>query len=411
MNPETTTNFYADTAHQYLQFLSADLPTRRMGSAGNQAATDFCARVLRSCGWEVSTPGFNCLDWVSRGAVCRVGASTFTVHSSPYSNGCRVSAPLRCAANMEDLYFLDCAGEILLLRGELTREQLMPRNYPFYNPEPHQKMVALLEQKAPAAIITATTRNPELAGGAYPFPLIEDGDFNIPSVYTTDRVGARLVRLDGQTVHLISQSERIPSSGVNVVARLNPSAAERIMICAHVDAKPGTPGALDNAAGVVTLLLLADLLKDYAGRFAIELLVMNGEDHYGAHGELAWLDQNTGNLGNIRLFINMDALGYMKGKTSFSFYNLLEKTRTALLEELSLHPGIMEGEQWYQSDHAIVVMNGVPAMAVTSERFMELCTKITHTAADVPALVDTARLVEAAVTIRNMIHALEAIED
>lgn len=411
MNTETTANFNSDTARQYLQFLSADLPTRRLGSAGNQAATDFCARVLRSSGWEVSTPGFNCLDWISEGAECRVGGSTFTVHSSPYSNGCRVSAPLRSAANMEDLYYLDCAGEILLLAGELTREQLMPRNYPFYNPEQHQKIVAMLEQKAPAAIITATTRNPELAGGVYPFPLFEDGDFDIPSVYTTDRVGTRLARLEGQTVHLISQAKRVPSSGVNVVGRLNPFAPERIVICAHVDAKPGTPGALDNAAGVVTLLLLADLLKDYAGRFAIELLVMNGEDYYGAPGELTWLDQNTGNLGNIRLFINMDALGYVKGKTAFSFYNLLEKNRTALLDELSLRTGSMEGEQWYQSDHAIVVMNGVPAVAVTSERFTELCAKITHTAGDVPALVDAAKLVEAAVTIRNMINALERIEE
>jgi len=78
---------------------------------------------------------------------------------------------------------------------------------------------------------------------------------------------------------------------------------------------------------------------------------------------------------------------------------------------LSLRTGSMEGEQWYQSDHAIVVMNGVPAVAVTSERFTELCAKITHTAGDVPALVDAAKLVEAAVTIRNMINALERIEE
>ena len=400
-----------EAVSRYLQFLCVDLPTRQLGSAGNQAATDFCARVLRSTGWDVTTPGFKCLDWVTRGAACRAGAKTFTVHSSPYSNGCRVSAPLRTAATLANLQFLDCTGEILLLTDELTREQLMPKKYPFYNPETHQRLVAILEEKAPAAIITATSRNPELAGAAYPLQLIEDGNFDIPSVYTTDRVGAKLAQLADQTVHLISQAERIPSTGVNVVGRLNPAAAEKLVICARVDTKLGTPGALDNAAGVITLLLLADLLKDHASDYGIELLVMNGEDYYGAHGELVWLEQNYGNLRSIKLFINMDALGYIKGKTAFSFYNLLEQTLAVFVEELTLHPGVMEGEQWYQSDQSIAVMNGVPAMAVTSEYFVELCKKYTHTAADVPGVVDAERLVEAAFTIRNMVNALVQIED
>lgn len=400
-----------EKAGHYLQFLSADLVTRRMGSAGNHAATDFCARVLAATGYEVSTPGFKCLDWVSQGAACRVGAKNFSVHSSPYSNGCRVGAPLRVAGNMADLNFLDCSGEILLLKDELTREQLMPKCYSFYNPKPHQRLVALLESKAPAAIIAATTRNPELAGALYPFPLFEDGGFDIPSVYTTDKVGARLAQLDGQTVHLISQAERILSTGVIVVGRLNPFSAQKFVICAHVDTKPDTPGALDNAAGVVTLLLLAELLKTYAGEYGIDLLVMNGEDYYGANGEILYLEQNEGRLSDIKLFINMDALGYIKGRTGFSFYNVLEENLVQLREQLLLHPGVCEGESWYQSDHSIVVMKGVPAVAVTSEHFGEITKKYTHTTRDVPALVDIEKLVEAALTIQDMIAALSEMED
>lgn len=55
-----------------------------------------------------------------------------------------------------------------MLKDELTREQLIPKGYPLYNPVPHQQFISLLEQKAPAAVIAATKRNPELAGGAYP---------------------------------------------------------------------------------------------------------------------------------------------------------------------------------------------------------------------------------------------------
>lgn len=395
-----------DTAARYLHYLSVDLATRRMGSAGNHAATDFCARVINAAGFEVSTPLFDCLDWVSNGATCRAGIKNFTMHASPYSKGCRVSAHLRTANNLEALNQLECAGDILLLTGDLTREQLMPKGYPFYNPESHQLIVALLENKAPAAIIAATRRNPELVGALYPFPLIEDGNFDIPSVYTTDRVGARLAQYDGQTVQLVSQAERIPSTGVNVVGRLNPFSMKKIVICAHVDSKPNTQGALDNAAGVVTLLLLSDLLKNYDGPYGIELLVVNGEDYYGANGELLYLEEIEGQLGNIRLFVNLDALGYIRGDTAFSFYNLLESDAVLMRQQISLHEGVREGAPWYQSDHAIFVMKGGPAVAVTSEHFEEITRKFTHTPRDIPALVDPNKLVQAALAIEAMITRL-----
>lgn len=35
----------------------------------------------------------------------------------------------------------------------------------------------------------------------------------------------------------------------------------KLVLCANIDAKPDAPGALDNAAGIVTLMLLAELLK------------------------------------------------------------------------------------------------------------------------------------------------------
>ena len=400
-----------EKAQRYLQFLSVDLDSRRLGSAGNRAATDFCERVFTSAGYEVTTPGFSCLDWVSGGATCRAGSKNFTVYSSPYANGCRVSAPLRVAGNLEELYWLDCSGDVLLLTDDLAREQLMPKGYPFYNPLPHQRIIALLEEKTPAAIIAATARNPELAGALYPFPLFEDGNFYIPSVYTTDRIGARLSQMDGQVVHLISQSERIPSTGVNVVGRLNPFTPKKFVICAHIDTKPDTPGALDNAAGVVTLLLLADLLKSYTGDFGIELLIMNGEDYYGANGEILYLEQNEGLIGNIKLFINMDALGYIKGRTAFSFYNLLEEDLRIARQQLADKPGLCEGESWYQSDHSIVVMKGAPAIAVTSEHFGEITKKYAHTWRDKPALVEIEKLVEAALAIQEIILALSIHEE
>src|SRR4030042_1464267 len=121
---------------------------------------------------------------------------------TPSSRGGRFQAPLTVVSTVPELEAADLTGRIVLLRGEIAREQLMPKNFPFYHPPAHQRIYALLEARAPTAIVASTTRNPELAGALYPFPLIEDGDFDIPSVFMTDVEGGRLAATDGRPASL-----------------------------------------------------------------------------------------------------------------------------------------------------------------------------------------------------------------
>lgn len=397
----------SEAASLHLETLCMRITTRQMGSDGNREATDYFAHCMQDLGYRVEDSQFNCIDWKQAGASCIINNRTFQVNPSPYSLGCEITATLHQAGTLSDLQSVNCRGEVLLLHTELTREQLMPKGYPFYNPELHQLVIGLLEQKEPAAIIAATTRNPELAGAVYPFPLFEDGNFDIPSVYTTTEVGEELLAFTGSQVHLVSRAERIPSTGSNVIARLNPGAEKKILLCAHIDAKIGTPGAVDNAAGVVTLLLIAELMSEYSGQFELEFLAMNGEDYYGANGELLYLAQNESKLQSIELMINLDGLGFLKGRTAFSFYNLTHQTIAQVKPLLESRPGVFEGEPWYQSDHMVFVMNGVPAIAVTTENFVELECEIAHTSKDVPELVDVDKLVDAAYVIKELILAIE----
>ena len=60
-------------------------------------------------------------------------------------------------------------------------------------------------------------------------------------------------------------------------------------ICAHIDSKMGTPGALDNASGTTVLLLLAELLADYRGSLGVDIAAINGEDYYSVTGEIVYL--------------------------------------------------------------------------------------------------------------------------
>jgi hypothetical protein len=52
-------------------------------------------------------------------------------------------------------------------------------------------------------------------------------------------------------------------------------------------------------------------------------------------------------------------------------------------------------------------MNGRPALAITSEKFMHISTYITHTPEDTPALVDASKLVEIALSLRSLLVSLD----
>lgn len=391
-------NRLEERCSSYLRTLCREIPERCVGSEGNRRATAFFRREISSFGWRTGVDELEVIDWEDGGAELRATGREFKVLAGPYSRGCSVEAPLVAASSPEELERAEAADRVLLLHGPIAAEQLMPKNFVFYNPEEHRKIIALLERKNPAAIISATGRNPALAGGAYPFPLIEDGDFVIPSVYTTEETGRELLALAGRKVFLESRSARIPAKAYNVTAEKGEDGNGRIVFTAHIDAKKGSPGAIDNAAGVAALLLLAGLLRDYGGSRRLEIVALNGEDYYSAPGQMAYLKKNEGRFGEIALNVNIDGAGYREGETAFSLFNLtpeLEKKAGLVIGEFA---EISEGEPWFQGDHGIFIQQGRPAIAVTSRWFLEnMATQaITHTERDAPEIVDCRRVVEIA---------------
>jgi aminopeptidase YwaD len=282
----------------------------------------------------------------------------------------------------------------------------MPKNFVFYNPEEHQHIIALLEQKRPAAIISITGRNTALAGGVYPFPMFEDGDFDIPSVYMTEEEGKRLLSCIGKSAVLTSRSARIPAIAYNVIARKGKDTAERVVITAHIDAKKGTPGAIDNATGVATLLLLAELLKDYDGARMLELVAFNGEDYYAASGQMDYLKKNQEHFKNIVLNINIDGAGYHEGNTAVTFFDLPKALKALCNDMVETFDGITEGIPWYQGDHSMFIQHGCPAIAITSQWFLEHLDSqaITHTANDNLDIVDCRKISELAAALNWLLR-------
>lgn len=392
----------------YLDVLCNRIQGRSVGSEGNREATLFFEQELSRLGWRTSKAEFDAMDWRDGGARLLSNGDIYEVFAGPYSLPFSGTRQLVAVSDIAGLEKGEIQDKILLLHGEIAREQLMPKNFVFYNPEEHQRIIALLEKGKPAAIISATGRNSALAGGVYPFPLIEDGDFDIPSVYMTEEEGIRLLSHDGGTVTLESVSERIPGKGYNITAVRGTEDADRIVVTAHIDAKKGTPGAIDNATGVIVLLLLADLLRDYEGPRRVEIVAFNGEDYYAVPGQMNFIMANQEKFSEMLLNINIDGAGYREGISAFSPFNLPEEIYRNTAGVIARYPGITEGAQWPQGDHSIFVQYGVPAIAVSSKWFIDNMESqdITHTPKDNPGITDCRKVVEIAIALDDLIRLL-----
>ena len=82
-----------------------------------------------------------------------------------------------------------------------------------------------------------------------------------------------------------------------------------IVIGAHYDAVPGSPGADDNASGVAVLLELARLFQAEPLRYPLQLIAFDLEEH-GLIGSQAYAAHLSQQHQKIRLMISLEMLGY-----------------------------------------------------------------------------------------------------
>jgi aminopeptidase YwaD len=370
----------------YLSELCSGATDRHVGGRGNRAACKLFARVAESHGFDVEIVELPCVVWERGESALQLGDTRVTVNAGPYSPSCTASGRLAAAATIEELERGGLNGCVLLVHGELAKEQLAPKNFTFYNPASHKRIVAALEASGALAIVAATDIDPGLAGGASPFPLIEDADFPLPSAYIAAADAPALLDRLGEVASVAVDSRAVPSTAPQVIARTG-SGERRVVVFAHIDSKDGAPGALDNASGVSAMLGLAHLLESYVGPLRIELVPLNGEDYYAATGQMFWLAENHGHFDDIVLGMNVDGAGFAGDETAVSLYECPGQT-TDEVRRAAESRGFVIGPQWPQGDHSLFAMKGVPAIAVTSSNVFFNVLTVAHTERDVPELVD-----------------------
>ncbi|MFB2770169.1 M28 family peptidase [Pelatocladus sp. BLCC-F211] len=172
-----------------------------------------------------------------------------------------------------------------------------------------------------------------------------------------------------------------------------------ILIGAHYDAVPGSPGADDNATGVAVLLELARMFATEPIKYPLRLVAFDMEE-YGLLGSIEYVAKLQREQQSLRLMISLEMLGYCDSNPGSQIYppplqhiypsrgdfiGLIGNWRT-LRDLISISRSIRKvgvASQWLpvpnkghiirqtrQSDHAPFWDAGYPAMMITDTAFL-----------------------------------------
>ena len=376
---------------------------RPLGTEANRQASAFLAAEGERLGYAVERLPFKCTRWEEGPAAVFRGEAQVQAFSGPFSPAFDRWCDAVAVVSTQQLKRTKCKDKIVFLRGQIAKEPLMPLEYPFYFPDAHREIYALLDEREPAAIVAVTGKNP--ISGQAPFPLFNDAGLKTPNAYVDEAAMAQILAAKGK-IRLRIDSKTFPETGEQVVIRKKAAGSSKgkILIFAHMDSAYGTPGALDNAAGTAVLLAAMARLKDYAGPYDLEFIPFNGEDSPMVKGQLAYLAEYGKETGRIKLGINIDAAGAKGSKTAVSAYNLDDDRLAWLDGEIARFPLMERGPEWVESDHSIFVFRGVPCLALTSSTLRDPAFAALHSADDTVDLVDRALLVEATEFIVRLVN-------
>lgn len=374
---------------------------RAVGTAGNQKVTALVKEQLEQNGYEVTNLPFQCMVWEDGESWIEWDSRKQSVSVSPYSKAFDGEGVAQTVSSVEALKDLPCEESIVFLTGELSAESLQPKDYPFYYPDEHKRIIDLLEAKKPLAVVAVTGK--DALSGMEPFPMFDDGNFEIPSGYLSVNdyetirdsvIGSRV------SLHLDSRCAEAQSGQLYAEKRAE-DAKGKIVIGAHMDTKNHTAGALDNAAGIVTLLKTAEKLT--AENYDIGIVPFNSEEYFGADGELAYLGKVQADGDNVALFINIDSVGHIGSKAAVSLYNIPEEMTELINGMIAEQENVVIGEPWYAGDHAAFAFQGVPCIAVTSSDIFAGGLNDTHTMRDTIDTVDVELLSETASFLTDVV--------
>ena len=190
-------------------------------------------------------------------------------------------------------------------------------------------------------------------------------DTRIPAIGIGNREGRGLLRAletGGSLDVRVSKSPLAQQPSRNVVAEMNNDIEDdgTLVIGAHYDTTPNSPGANDNGSGVAAALVVAEELSDDELPFDLRF-VLFGAEEIGLNGSFAYVGGlGEGESENILAMINLDVVG-TGDLTGIGTEGLVElAVETAA--DIGFDLGTVDLGAGYGSDHIAFMLAGIDAI-------------------------------------------------
>jgi hypothetical protein len=215
---------------------------------------------------------------------------------------------------------------------------------------------------------------------------------------------------------------------------------EQIIVGAHYDTHPGTPGADDNATGVAAVLALSRRFRDVKPDRTLRLVLFSNEElpHFQtpSMGRLAYAKRLKEDHATVVAMISLESLGYYTDAAGSQRYpaevagryptvgnflgvvgldssrDVLDQVATAVTRAASLPvvadalPAEVPGVGW--SDHWAFWQVGYPAVMITDTAPFR--NPHYHRPTDLPKTLDFERLARAVAAIESAVVELAGVE-
>lgn len=205
-----------------------------------------------------------------------------------------------------------------------------------------------------------------------------------------------------------SQGYNESLSLTNVIAKFNPSASARVLLCAHWDTRPRAEqdtnkakqdlpliGANDAASGVAVLLEIASLLKKQPPSIGVDIVLFDGED-YGMEDDLTkyflgsrYFARNKPTDYNPRFGILFDMVGdkfldIPKEQHSMRFAPDIVNLVWAKAKELGYPQFLDETGEQVNDDHLQLNEVGIKTIDLIDFNYPDQTNRYWHTHEDTP---------------------------
>ena len=354
--------------------------TRWMGSEGNDNTRDYIVRSLGEAGLTAELQHFRYPAYQPISAALAVGGTP--IPCQPIALAPSTEKPLEAPlvyggpCTKEDLVKLKAAGVDLI--GSIVLSDNL-RSFVAY-PE--------VEAAGAAGFISLTTlpENTIRCGCAR-----LDGKIGtIPAVAVGGDDGrailGRLAADERLRASLQARGHIEEKTGVNVIGSKAGAPPRQLLVTAHYDCFWNGVMAMDNCAGVATVLALSKALPP-ALREMTEF-VLFGAEELGCFGSAGYVQGRRDSLRHLRAVINLDTFGSNRSRLEISVTRDLEEMCRRVVEERQVSVECWNIPPRAASDHQKFVEQGVSAIWLancgTDSRY--------HTPLDVPAEMSSANL-------------------